>query len=364
MSSREKSRILIVDDVPANLKAVAEILSSEDYEIFIANSGKKALERIHHGDFDLFLLDVMMPEMDGLTLCRKLKQKKRTRDIPVIFLTAKADEASIAEGFDAGAVDYVAKPFNRRELIRRVRTHLELGRTRRELEAANESKNRFFSIISHDLRGVVGDVFRVSEMLDEDFDHFSEEEMRVMIRLIRASSSNMHDLLRNLLQWSKTQLDRMEFLPEEIPVVHLAESVRSLFLESAANKDIEMSIHGDHAVRAFGDVNMVRTVLRNLLSNSIKFTKRSGSVDVSILHEKGRIKVSVKDTGIGMEKSVVEDLFRIDSRKSRRGTENEEGTGLGLILSKEFVERNGGTLSVKSSPGDGTEFVFTLPVAN
>jgi len=181
--STRKFKVLIVDDVPKNIQLAGSILQKEGYHISFANNGETALNLTKTNDFDLILLDIMMPEMDGFEVCGQLKQKPETRDIPIIFLTAKTGTESTIKGFEIGAVDYVTKPFNEKELLARVRTHLELRDAQKNLREANATKDKFFSIIAHDLKNPFNALLGLSKLLLQNFDIFDDDKKNILSRV-------------------------------------------------------------------------------------------------------------------------------------------------------------------------------------
>jgi len=188
-NDNERFRILIVDDVPKNIQVAANILQRQGYHMAFAQNGKAALSQIRANCFDLVLLDIMMPEMDGFEVCMEMKNAPETKDIPIIFLTAKTDTDSIVKAFELGAMDYVTKPFNGAELLSRVKTHLELNHTRRKLVEANASKDKFFSIIAHDLKNPFNAMIGLSRMLLTRYDKIGRRKQanRACIRCGRGS---------------------------------------------------------------------------------------------------------------------------------------------------------------------------------
>lgn len=358
--NQHKFNILIVDDLPKNIQVVASILQKENYHLAFAQSGHKALSHVKYNQFDLILLDVMMPDMDGFEVCRQLKANEETRDIPVIFLTAKADTDSIVKGFDSGAVDYVTKPFNGTELLVRVKTHLELKSTRQDLEEANTTKDRFFSIIAHDLKNPFNGLLGLSELLIRHYDRFDDEKRKKLLNDIKNVSELTFKLLQNLLDWSRMQTGKMQWVPEELDLYYLVEENIALHKTNAESKQINLYSTVPKDTPVYADRSMIVTVIRNLISNAIKYTRAGGDVKVSSKTTCGFEKVMVSDTGLGMSVSDMDKLFRIDVHSSRPGTEKEPGTGLGLILCKEFVEKNRGRISADSEPGKGSDFTFTI----
>ena len=355
-----KNKILIVDDQPNNLKVISSILSKK-YKLFVANSGGKALKILEVEMPDLILLDIMMPGMNGYDVCKKLKDNDETKDIPVIFLTAKAETEDIVRGFELGAVDYITKPFEISEVKVRINNHIRMENAKQELKKINAEKDKFFSIIAHDLKSPFGALIGMLELISKDFEMFSEEELKEISSDLYTSAQGVYKLLENLLEWSRVQRKSVTFFPVQSNIYLIAENIIKILSMQASNKKIELINNIPEHQKAFCDENMVSTIIRNLVSNAIKFTSEKGSVTISSEDSGDYVRTEVKDTGIGMSEEDMDKLFKIDAHHTTRGTSDEKGTGLGLILCKEFVEMNGGEISVESKPGEGTNFSFTLP---
>lgn len=356
-----KFKVLIVDDVLKNIQLAGSILQKEGYHISFANKGDTALNLTKTNDFDLILLDIMMPDMDGFEVCDRLKQRSETRDIPIIFLTAKTSTESTIKGFEVGAVDYVTKPFNEKELLARVRTHLDLREAQKNLREANATKDKFFSIIAHDLKNPFNALLGLSKLLLQNFDIFDDEKKMHFIQGIFQSSEQGYKLLENLLDWSRMQTGKINWTPSEIDLCTYAFENISLLKTGAENKNISLYSDISKDTIIYADANMVTMIIRNLVSNAIKFTHEGGEVKISSETKGNEEEITISDTGVGIRPETIEKLFRIDNHHSTLGTANEQGTGLGLILCREFIEKNGGKIWIESEVGKGSEFKFTLP---
>jgi signal transduction histidine kinase len=382
-----KDVILVVDDQPINLKVIASVLSA-DYSLSIANNGINALKMLEKGLPDLILLDIMMPEMDGYEVCRRIKANEKTKDIPIIFLTAKTDINDIIRGFDVGAVDYITKPFNPTEMKVRVVNHLNLYHAKKEielmyqkllmsqealenankqLEQTNKEKDKFFSIIAHDLKSPFNGIIGLSEMLRDDARILDTDSIIKYAGLIHSSTKQTFDLLKNLLEWARMQQGRIPFNPKTFSLSSFINHEIKGLENVAGQKNIELINGLRENIRLTADENMVRTVLRNLISNAIKFTPKNGKIKIDAKSDNDFIEIAVSDTGVGMTKETIGKLFKIETSFSKKGTENETGTGLGLLLCKEFVEKHGGNIWAESDhdsnlEGKGSTFYFTLPV--
>lgn len=367
-SVMEKTTILVVDDSPANLRVFLDQLSRAGFRILVAPSGQRALQQLEYITPDLILLDVVMPGLDGFETCTRLKADRTTKDIPVIFMTALTDTLDKVKGFEVGGVDYITKPLEYEEAIARIKTHLTLRRLQQQLEEqntqlkqVNASKDKFFSMISHDLRSPFSSLRGLIEFTSQNLQGWSKDKIEEVIQLLGHSTDNLYALIENLLTWSRIQRGVIDFQPQYL---HLKKTITQdveLFTSIAKQKQITLTNHVTEPFRVYADANMLHAVVRNLLSNAIKFTHPGGQIDVYAAQNDEGITISVTDTGIGLSEENSAKLFRIDDRYKQLGTAKEKGTGLGLILCKEFIEKNGGTIGVTSQPDQGSTFFFTLP---
>ncbi len=230
-----------------------------------------------------------------------------------------------------------------------------------ELIELNSTKDKFFSIIGHDLKGPLNSLTAFSHLLINHTASLTEEEIRTIAKDLDKSLKNLYELLDNLLGWARSQTGKIDYIPKKINVPDLIRENVQLLAKAAMNKKIRIEVLIDEEVEAFADANSVNTVIRNLLSNAIKFTNTDGIITIFVDQWKDHIELGISDTGVGMSKEDQEKIFDISSKHSTLGTNKEKGTGLGLILCKEFVERNHGRISIESEVGIGTTFKFTLP---
>lgn len=237
-----------------------------------------------------------------------------------------------------------------------------------ELSEVNSTKDKFFSIIAHDLRGPLGNFKEMTKMLYDDYSSFDEEERKEFLQMIKSSSNNIYLLLENLLEWSRSQRGLIKFNPENFNLYSVANNCTEVLSLSALNKNVSLvnRIPSEFIINA--DTKLINTIIRNLLSNSVKFTPNGGLVEIGINNDGNNLENSnksctiyVKDNGVGMSKEIIDKLFRIDTSVTSIGTSGEIGTGLGLILCKEFIEKHNGNIWVESEMGKGSTFYFTLP---
>ncbi len=239
----------------------------------------------------------------------------------------------------------------------------ELKESNSKLEELNATKNKFFSIIAHDLKNPFQAIFGFSELLMRNFDDFEETQRMELLTMIKTSSESAYNLLENLLQWARTQTDRIKYNPAEVDVNDIIEQNIELTKASAQRKNIILSVVGNCDKSVWADFNMINLVFRNLLSNAVKFTPNNGKVTIDCRTKDNKeCIIVVKDTGIGISKENIKKLFRIDEYFSTSGTAGESGTGLGLIICKEFIEKNKGSFHIESELNNGASFIFSLPL--
>jgi len=240
----------------------------------------------------------------------------------------------------------------------------ELEKLNEELKEANISKDKFFSIIAHDLKSPFSALLGYTQIFQEEFDDLSPEEIKEFTDAISTITRNIYQLLLDLLDWARIQTGRMEMTQTDFNLYIIISNIISTLKPVADKKNIEIAFSGDKSFSVFADENMIKMVIRNLISNAIKFTYKSGKINVSLNKDGNKIICCVEDNGIGMSEKDMNKLFKLDVQHTSRGTEEEKGTGLGLILCKEMVERNGGEIWVESRVDVGSKFLFTLPVSN
>ncbi len=360
-------KILVIDDEPINLEVIKTHLSQYNYEVLTALDGQDGLEKIENEEPNLILLDLMMPRLSGYQVCQQARLYHPMMELPIIMLTAKNQIGDVVRGFDAGANDYLTKPFFKMELLVRIRTHLQLA----NLRELNASKDKFFSIVAHDLRGPFLPLLGLSQMLSTMADKISPADLQEIGQSIHYAAKNIFDLLENLLQWARLQQGKLEHHPTRLNLSQVVAQTVQLLAANAVNKEIRLVNGVLPDLFVYADENMLSTVIRNLTSNALKFTPSGGQVTISGIRRNTEpgicqannyscIEVAVNDTGVGMSPRHVAQLFKIDVHHTTLGTDQEQGTGLGLIICKEMVEKNGGQIWVESEIDKGTTVKFTV----
>lgn len=360
--------ILAVDDIATNIMLLKAVLSRAKYKIVTASGGFEALEKVAEVNPDLILLDIMMPDLDGYEVLKRLKADPAHEDIPVIFLTALHNPEDIVKGFKFGASDYISKPFNHEELITRVAHHIYLAAAQRtilqqrdELQATVEARDKMYSVIAHDLRSPIGTLKMVFNMLSINLtaDQIGEDSFE-MISMGNNITESTFMLLDNLLKWTKSQIGRMNTVFQEVDIseVVLFASKMSDVVAQVKNIEVEYEIPGPITVSC--DVDMVKTIMRNLMSNAIKYSQEGGKIVVAVSETPTHAAISVRDNGIGIKEEDIPKLLNPETHYTTYGTKNEEGSGLGLQLVQDLTHRNGGSLTIESKEGEGSTFTFTI----
>jgi two-component system sensor histidine kinase/response regulator len=362
-SSIPRSSVLIVDDITKNLQVVGTILRQAGYAVTPATSGAEALDGLREHLPDLILLDLMMPEMDGLEVCRRLKTDPLTQPIPVIFLTASNEMEHLVRGFEVGAVDYVTKPFNPPELLARVRTHLELKHARdtivrygQELSRLNEEKNEFMGIAAHDLRSPLNAVKGYSEMVLED--PALARENAELIKRIQVAAARMVEMVQNLLDANRIERGEMKLNLAPTDLVPALHSVVETQRPHAAAKQQTLHLDSESAALVVHlDPIVTVQILENLVSNAVKYSPRGNDIFVRLKRHAPGVRVEVQDQGPGLSAEDQKKLFGKFARLSAKPTGGEHSTGLGLSIVKKMVEAMNGKVWCESELGRGATFI-------
>lgn len=355
--------ILIVDDNLMNLMLTSTILEGKGYTVRTAQDGIKAIEAVQDQIPSLILLDVMMPDMDGYEVSSKIKENAKWKEIPIIFLTANNRTEDVIKGFEAGGVDYVAKPFKSEELLVRVKNHLELAESRKTILEMNRNRDKIYSIIAHDIRSPLSGIQQTIDAIDQGYIEPNSDDFKEIISQLKVRTKDTFTLLNSLLQWTKIKGEIIETKPANTNIYSLVANCAQLLEANAGTKNITIHLHLAEDLFAFCDEVSVHTIFRNLISNAIKFTPEYGRIDIEGSLSEDEAIITVSDTGIGMTQETIHKIFEKQEHVSTKGTLNEKGTGLGLIMVKDFIKINNGKIFVKSEPNLGTQFIVHLPKA-
>jgi len=367
----KKEVILIVDDEQNYLDTITDTLEERNFKIIQALNGKMGIMVAQKFLPDIIITDWEMPEMNGIEMIQQLKANEQTANIPVIMCTGiMTTSQNLHVALGAGAYDYIRKPIDPIELVARINATLRLSNSYKKIQQqaeklaeSNATKDKFFSIIAHDLKNPFTSILGFSNLILGNKSKFSEEDIINFVTQISDSAKNTFKLLENLLTWSRSQTGKLEYYPIVLNINSIICNSKSLIQYIAQGKNITIEFDVEKNIEVFADENMINTVIRNLLSNAVKYTHKGGKIVLKAVSQNNQLLIEISDNGVGIPPQKIEKLFKISEKVSTLGTENEAGTGLGLLLCKEFVEKNGGKIWVESTQNIGSKFFFTLPLA-
>jgi two-component system, sensor histidine kinase and response regulator len=360
-SGGEPVDILLVDDRPDKLLAAETILAPLGERLVRAGSGEQALRHLLQGDVAVILLDVHMPGMDGFETARLARGRERSRQTPIIFVTADDNEVEISRAYALGAVDFIRTPIVPDVLRAKVSVFVELFRMRRQLErkaeqvqALNEELEGFSYSVSHDLRAPVRHVSGFVDLLRRSSEGALDETARRHLDTIGRAAAHMGELIDDLLAFSR--MSRSELMRTRVDLAHL---VRELLPDLGAPAHVEW--HLDGLPEVSGDPAMLRVVMVNLLSNAVKYTRTQDHprIEVGGTAGEGEVVISVRDNGVGFDMQYADKLFGVFQRL--HGADEFEGTGIGLATVRRVVHRHGGRVWAESAVDQGATFSFSLP---
>jgi len=367
--NRSEYKILIVDDVVSNVLLLKILLTNEKFQVCTANNGTTCIEMAKKEHPDLILLDVMMPDISGFDTAVILKKDDETKEIPIIFLTALNTPADLVHGFQVGANDFLTKPFNKEELVMRVMQQISLVAAKRiiekqnaELRATLSNRDKMYSVIAHDLRSPMASIRMVLNLVvQSSTPETVGPELYTLLDQANRESEEVHDLLDNLLKWTKSQTGRLNVVIQDLDLNDIIPGVVDIFEMIAQTKHIKLELQRtDQPLVVKADNDMLKTVVRNFMSNAIKFSPEGSSIEIIMSTEGDFAKVSIRDHGVGIAADRLDSIFH--KGETTYGTGGEEGSGLGLQLCQDFARKIGGDCTVESVEGQGSTFSILIPL--
>jgi signal transduction histidine kinase len=390
-----KKKILIVDDVVENIQLAANILTNEGYLVEYATNGLEALDWIENEDFDLMLLDVMMPDMDGFQVCKKVRENPNSSDLPIIFLSAITDKECTIKGLKAGAQDFATKPYNSGELLSRIETHIELSDARKKLkdinsileekvrertlelentmielkiakdkaEESSRLKSAFLANMSHEIRTPLNGILSFSEFIA--YPDISEDEKKDCMVSLKNSSQRLISLVENIIDISMIDTGQMEIKKGICDLNEIMNGVYGIYKQQAADKGIHLNINlGSTDIDSIfeSDGKRIHQIIDNLINNAVKFTI-DGRIDFGYEALENEFKFYVIDTGIGITDVSLPFIFDRFRQVEYNYSRSYDGAGIGLSLVEGFIQLLGGKVWVESEVGKGSAFYFKLPKA-
>lgn len=363
--------ILVVDDTPANLQLLSGMLKERGYKVRPVPNGKLALQAAKSALPDLILLDINMPELDGYEVCAQLKRDERTRDVPVLFISALNETIDKVLAFGVGGVDYITKPFQFEEVDARVAAHLKMRRLQLDLAARNRElqqsnvelrrlqdlRDNLTQMIVHDLRSPLTGVYGSLQYIAGEADKFPPETKR-MLELSQAALDQVLGMINSLLDVSKIEAGQLELQRSQCDLVAVAQDTINILAGVRGQRQVSIDTECKSLPLSI-DRDLIFRVLQNLLSNALKFTRSTGKVVIHLARQGDRVRVSITDDGPGIapenHQRIFEKFGQVDCDQPRLGT------GLGLTFCRLAVEAHGGTIGVDSALGKGSTFWFELP---
>lgn len=348
---------------------ILEILRDAAFRVIVAQDFDEIVHVAKLKQPDLLILNVKTSEeREGYAMIRRMKRNKDTRGISMLFVAAITEQTYIPDCLFYDNVDFISKPFRPKELVIRIQHQLSLIEAKKIIHSQNqklqktiESRDKLYSVIAHDLRAPIGTIKMITASLENDRYRMTDPHVLKSFDMIHETSEEAYNLLENLLRWSRNQNGKTRVYPTTFDLSKAIHQVIVLFNAIAASKELKMNDHSIPGIVVYADEDMIRTVLRNLLSNAIKFSFPGGLIDISLSEMPDMIMVAVKDNGQGIKKELQSKLLKGNEYISTYGTHNEKGSGLGLMLCRDFVKMNKGKFWFSSQENKGTTFYFTVP---
>jgi signal transduction histidine kinase len=353
--------VLVVDDQQANVRMVGALLSRSGCQVLTALGGLEGLEQARTHKPDVVLLDMRMPGMDGFQVMAQLREQPETRDLPVIFLTADDDRENLVRAFASGAIDYITKPFVAEELLARVRTHVDLKKSRDALRRFAQEKQQMAELVAHDLRNYFANIVFAADMVGSGAVSAGDGQLQRMAESIRSSADSGMLFLQAFLEQQEHVAHGAEVEP--LPLRQLLCEVVDLLGRSASSKGIELELLEQETIIVSGLRPGVAHVLQNLVSNAIKYSPPGSRVSIGATQSARTGRVQVLDRGPGIREEDQARLFQRFTKLGNEPTQGESSTGLGLAMAKQQARAMGGNLWYDPREGGGSIFTLELPLA-
>jgi signal transduction histidine kinase len=365
------SKILIVDDNSQNLKLLGNILKENHYKIEFATNGISALDWISKKHFDLVLLDIDMPGMDGFEVCTRIRSNSSMINVPIIFISAITERESILKGFELGGQDYITKPFDSRELLVRIKTHLALNDTLEKLkiekenaQSADHLKSAFLATMSHELRTPLNSIIGFTGILIQERPGPLNDEQKKQLGMVQNSARHLLTLINDVLDISKIEAGQLKMNLQQFNLPEVISKVVDTNKPFADKKNLRIVVSIDENINDItSDSLRVQQILLNLVNNAIKFTE-AGTISINCFSAGNFVKIQITDTGMGIESDKIGQLFKPFMQIDTGLTRKKEGTGLGLSICKKLTEMLNGKIEVESEIGSGSIFTVILPITD
>jgi signal transduction histidine kinase len=376
-----QEKILISVQEHSVAKNIEDKLVNSGFSVVVSNPNFSSVTSLAlESNPDLIVISVNLDyKRAGIEAVSLIKQKI---DVPVIYLAFEDEKEAYSKAKTTNPIAYFSQPIELDNIFRTIELGLnnhklhigvidfqiteekKLKEYVEELKKSNSAKDKFFSIISHDLRNPFNSLLGFSELLANNIEDLSEEEVKESAKSLHRTATNLFNLLTNLLEWSKLQTGNFSFEKSEFSLGGILNHVVSIYSDSLEAKNLRLIKGTDCEANILADQNMIESAIRKLISNAIKFTQDGGTITVGCIRNGDNAEIFIADTGVGISSDDLERLFKIEKQFTTEGTKNEKGTGFGLLLCKELLEKNNGTIKVKSEKDKGSTFTISLPLKN
>ena len=374
----EKYKVVLIEDQKSHADFIKSILNETQFDIKLFNEGQKAFDFLEKPSFvpDLILVDNILPDMEGIKIIEHFMNAGY--NYPFVILTSTNSINLAVKAIKVGALDYISKSLDLREelefvVLKSIILHKEriakislendLKEKESQLKELIATKEKLFSIVAHDLKNPFVSIISYTSMLLQNIGKYDNEKIEHFMKIVNSAAENTLILLENLLKWINSQTGKINFNPEKNDLSSIITEVTAILGSTANLKQISINKELCENCYVFADRNMLKTILLNLITNAIKFTNENGKIDIHTKSFADYIEISVSDNGVGMDSDTQKGLFEFDTDKISSGTEGEVGSGIGLIICKDFVTKNNGKIWVADQPKNGTTFTFSLPKA-